>query len=152
MSVSEMQMLASLKRQQNEEMEDEGAVHGLSQSQIDHCNVDMSTSSDDTTTWNSCLPPPVNQGCHYEKEMNPLNHSDPRDWLNAFSPPIIPTCQTQEEKKDSLLRNKQSSLSLYDEGDDGLGPEDEEDTLTLFYDPCLNCYFDPETGKYYELA
>jgi hypothetical protein len=24
--------------------------------------------------------------------------------------------------------------------------------LNLLYDPCLNCYFDPETGKYYELV
>ncbi|KAM8930775.1 protein CFAP20DC [Pelodytes ibericus] len=151
LSVSEMQMLASLKRQQNEELEDDGTLHGLSQSQIDHCNVDMSTSSDDTTTWNSCLPPPVNQGCHYEKEMNPLNHSNPRDWLNAFSPPIIPLCQTQDKTKDPLWRMKAASPGSCNDGDDGFGPE-EEDILTLLYDPCLNCYFDPETGKYYELA
>ncbi|MEE6501860.1 hypothetical protein FKM82_004340 [Ascaphus truei] len=57
LSASELQMLASLKRQQNEELEDTGKSHGLSQSQIDHCMVSMSTSSDDTTTSNSCLPP-----------------------------------------------------------------------------------------------
>ncbi|XP_077134805.1 protein CFAP20DC isoform X1 [Ranitomeya variabilis] len=149
LSASEMQMLASLKRQQKEEMEDEGTSHGLSQSQIDHCNVSMSTSSDDTTTWNSCLPPPVNQGSHYQAEMNPLAQSNPRDWLNAFSPPIIPTSQNQNV--DPLLKLKESRLS-YIEGDDGFGAEEEEDILTLLYDPCLNCYFDPETGKYYELA
>lgn len=27
-----------------------------------------------------------------------------------------------------------------------------EEELDLLYDPCLNCYFDPVTGKYYELA
>ncbi|XP_073900183.1 protein CFAP20DC isoform X4 [Castor canadensis] len=57
MSESELQMLASLRRQQNEELEDMGAPHGLSASQVDNCNVSISTSSDDTTTWNSCLPP-----------------------------------------------------------------------------------------------
>lgn len=57
MSESELQMLASLRRQQNEELEDIGASHGLSASQVDNCNVSISTSSDDTTTWNSCLPP-----------------------------------------------------------------------------------------------
>lgn len=57
MSESELQMLASLRRQQNEELEDTGASHGLSASQVDNCNVSISTSSDDTTTWNSCLPP-----------------------------------------------------------------------------------------------
>ncbi|XP_056380479.1 protein CFAP20DC isoform X7 [Hyla sarda] len=149
LSASEMQMLASLKRQQNEEMEDEGTSHGLSQSQIDHCNISMSTSSDDTTTWNSCLPPPVNQGSHYQTEMNPLAQSNPRDWLNAFSPPIIPTSQNQN--KDPLLKLKESRLNC-NEGDDGIGADEEEDILTLLYDPCLNCYFDPETGKYYELA
>lgn len=30
--------------------------------------------------------------------------------------------------------------------------EDEDEYLSLLYDPCLNCYFDPKTGKYYELA
>nr|DBA18637.1 TPA: hypothetical protein GDO54_016862 [Pyxicephalus adspersus] len=148
LSASEMQMLASLKRQQNEEMEDEGMSHGLSQSQIDHCNVSMSTSSDDTATWNSCLPPPVNQGSHYQTEMNPLAQSNPRDWLNAFSPPIVPTSQNL----DPLLKLKQSSLSCCNEGDDGICADEDEDILTLLYDPCLNCYFDPETGKYYELA
>uniref|UniRef100_A0A096NWB6 Uncharacterized protein n=1 Tax=Papio anubis TaxID=9555 RepID=A0A096NWB6_PAPAN len=57
MSESELQMLASLRRQQNEELEDAGTSHGLSASQVDNCNVSISTSSDDTTTWNSCLPP-----------------------------------------------------------------------------------------------
>uniref|UniRef100_A0A4W2HC49 CFAP20 domain containing n=1 Tax=Bos indicus x Bos taurus TaxID=30522 RepID=A0A4W2HC49_BOBOX len=56
-SESELQMLASLRRQQNEELEDTGAPYGLSASQVDNCNVSISTSSDDTTTWNSCLPP-----------------------------------------------------------------------------------------------
>ncbi|XP_018417948.1 PREDICTED: uncharacterized protein C3orf67-like [Nanorana parkeri] len=148
LSASEMQMLASLKRQQNEELEDEVMSHGLSQSQIDHCNVSMSTSSDDTATWNSCLPPPVNQGSHYQAEMNPLAQSNPRDWLNAFSPPIIPTSQNL----DPLLKLKQSSQSCCNEGDDGICADAEEDILTLLYDPCLNCYFDPESGKYYELA
>lgn len=57
MSESELQMLASLRQQQNDDLEDTGASHGLSASQVDNCNVSISTSSDDTTTWNSCLPP-----------------------------------------------------------------------------------------------
>ncbi|CAO2637680.1 Protein CFAP20DC [Lemmus lemmus] len=78
MSECELQMLASLRRQQNEDLEDPGAPHGLSASQVDNCNVSISTSSDDTTTWNSCLPPPVNQGRHYQKEMNRPSPSNPR--------------------------------------------------------------------------
>ncbi|OXB78713.1 UNVERIFIED_CONTAM: hypothetical protein H355_002678 [Colinus virginianus] len=78
LSASELQMLASMKRQQNEELKDIGISHGLSASQIDNCNVSISTSSDDTTTWNSHLPPPVSQQHHYQKEMSPLSRSNPR--------------------------------------------------------------------------
>ncbi|XP_070348711.1 protein CFAP20DC isoform X2 [Equus asinus] len=146
MSESELQMLASLRRQQNEELEDTGASHGLSASQVDNCNVSISTSSDDTTTWNSCLPPPVNQGRHYQKEMNPPSPSNPRDWLNMLSPPIVPPSQQPAEQ------HPDSSGSLSAQGEEDLSAEEDEEVLTLLYDPCLNCYFDPQTGKYYELV
>ncbi|XP_031326514.1 protein CFAP20DC isoform X4 [Camelus dromedarius] len=146
MSESELQMLASLRRQQNEELEDTGASHGLSASQVDNCNVSISTSSDDTTTWNSCLPPPVNQGRHYQKEMNPPSPSNPRDWLNMLSPPIVPPSQQPAEQCED------SSGSLSAQGEEDLSVEEDEEVLTLLYDPCLNCYFDPQTGKYYELV
>ncbi|KFV42038.1 Uncharacterized protein C3orf67, partial [Tyto alba] len=145
MSSSELQMLASMKRQQNEELRGTGISHGLSASQIDNCNVSISTSSDDTATWNSCFPPPVSQEHHYQKEMSPLSHSNPRDWLNVFSPPIIPGSQQLEE-------NTKSSTNESIPGGDDLNAEEDEDVLTLLYDPCLNCYFDPNSGKYYELA
>ncbi|XP_006862156.1 PREDICTED: uncharacterized protein C3orf67 homolog [Chrysochloris asiatica] len=146
MSESELQMLASLRRQQNEELEEVGVSHGLSASQVDNCNVSISTSSDDTTTWNSCLPPPVNQGRHYQKEMNPPSPSNPRDWLNMFSPPIVPPSQQPTEQ------HPDSSESLSVQGEEELNVEEDEEVLTLLYDPCLNCYFDPQTGKYYELV
>ncbi|KAF6098709.1 hypothetical protein HJG60_001835 [Phyllostomus discolor] len=146
MSESELQMLASLRRQQNEDLEDTGASHGLSASQVDNCNVSISTSSDDTTTWNSCLPPPINQGRHYQKEMNPPSPSNPRDWLNMLSPPIIPPSQQPAEQ------HQDSSRSLSAQGEEELSVEEDEEVLTLLYDPCLNCYFDPHTGKYYELV
>ncbi|XP_067611085.1 protein CFAP20DC isoform X10 [Pseudorca crassidens] len=146
MSESELQMLASLRRQQNEELEDTGAPHGLSASQLDNCNVSISTSSDDTTTWNSCLPPPVNQGRHYQKEMNPPSPSNPRDWLNMLSPPIVPPSQQPAEQ------HQDSSGNLSAQGGEDLRVEEDEEVLTLLYDPCLNCYFDPQTGKYYELV
>lgn len=44
----ELQMLASLKREQEE---DECRALGLSESQIHQCNVSISMSSDDTSTW-----------------------------------------------------------------------------------------------------
>ncbi|KAF1584055.1 UNVERIFIED_CONTAM: hypothetical protein FQV16_0014409, partial [Eudyptes robustus] len=145
LSSSELQMLASMKRQQNEELRDTGISHELSASQIDNCNVSISTSSDDTATWNSCFPPPISQEHHYQKEMSPLSHSNPRDWLNVFSPPIVPGSQQLEE-------HTKSSTNQSIPGEDGLSAEEDEEVLTLFYDPCLNCYFDPNSGKYYELA
>ncbi|KFQ58479.1 Uncharacterized protein C3orf67, partial [Pelecanus crispus] len=144
LSSSELQMLASMKRQQNEELRDIGISHGLSASQIDNCNVSISTSSDDTATWNSCFPPPISQEHHYQKEMSPLSHSNPRDWLNMFSPPIIPGNKQLEE-------HTKSSANQSIPGEDDLNAEEDE-VLTLLYDPCLNCYFDPNSGKYYELA
>lgn len=44
----ELQMLASLKREQEE---DECRAPGLSASQIHQCNVSISMSSDDASTW-----------------------------------------------------------------------------------------------------
>ncbi|XP_051062643.1 protein CFAP20DC isoform X2 [Phodopus roborovskii] len=146
MSECELQMLASLRRQQNEDLEDTGDPHGLSASQVDNCNVSISTSSDDTTTWNSCLPPPVTQGHHYQTEMNPPSPSNPRDWLTMLSPPIVPPSQQPVEQP------LESSASASVQGEEALSAEEDEELLTLLYDPCLNCYFDPQTGKYYELV
>ncbi|KAM4613753.1 protein CFAP20DC [Polymixia lowei] len=140
----ELRMLASLRREQEEE-EERGAP-GLSASRIRQCNVSVGASSDDTCTWTR-LPAPTSQGHHYQKEMNPLLHSNPREWMDVLSPPIIPASQrkrtddTSHHHKD-LIRGR--DVSVNDGGD--------EEYLNLLYDPCLNCYFDPQTGKYYELV
>uniref|UniRef100_A0A3Q2YA51 CFAP20 domain containing n=1 Tax=Hippocampus comes TaxID=109280 RepID=A0A3Q2YA51_HIPCM len=105
---AELQMLASLQREREEE--DERKASGLSASQIHQCNVSMSLSSEDTSTWTHTSVP-ENQGHHYQKEMNALRGDE-------------------SEKEEEV----------------------EDEYLNLLYDPCLNCYFDPETGKYYELA
>uniref|UniRef100_A0A667YBK2 WW domain-containing protein n=1 Tax=Myripristis murdjan TaxID=586833 RepID=A0A667YBK2_9TELE len=127
----ELRMLASLKREQEG---DECGASGLSASQIHHCNISISMSSDDTTTWTH-IPMPTNQGHHYQKEMNPLLHSNPREWMDVLSPPIIPP--SQQRGSGDVSVNEEENMDEY---------------LNLLYDPCLNCYFDPQTGKYYELA
>ncbi|XP_077040702.1 protein CFAP20DC isoform X4 [Agelaius phoeniceus] len=107
LSSSELQMLASMKRQQNEELWDAGISHGLSATQINCCNVSLSISSDDdTATWNSCFSPPVSQQHHYQKEMSPLSHCSPRDLLNMFSPPAIPGSQQLEENTKSSAKQR----------------------------------------------
>uniref|UniRef100_A0A8C5TR94 CFAP20 domain containing n=1 Tax=Malurus cyaneus samueli TaxID=2593467 RepID=A0A8C5TR94_9PASS len=126
LSSFELQMLASMKIQQNEELRDAGVSHGLSTSQIDSCNVSISTSSDDNAeTWNSCSPPPVSQEHHYQKEMSPLSHSNPHNLFLLF--PLHT-------------------------GEDHLSSEEDEEYFTLLCNSYLNCYFDPKSGKYYELA
>uniref|UniRef100_A0A3B1JSP1 CFAP20 domain containing n=1 Tax=Astyanax mexicanus TaxID=7994 RepID=A0A3B1JSP1_ASTMX len=131
----ELRMLASLRREQQEEA-DGTSSPGLSASQVDQCNVSLSMSSDDTSTWTQCIRLAAEQGQDYQKEMNPLLHSNPREWMDVLSPPIVYPSQSKEDnKKGSEAREN--------------GREDE--FLSLLYDPCLNCYFDPQTGKYYEL-
>ncbi|XP_054640897.1 uncharacterized protein C3orf67 homolog [Dunckerocampus dactyliophorus] len=140
----ELQMLASLKREQEE---DEYRASGLSASQMHRCNVSMSLSSEDNSTWTH-ITVPADQEHHYQKEMNPLQCSNPREWMDVLSPPIMPPSRQRRSgntgsRREDLIRG----------GDESENEEEMEDEyLNLLYDPCLNCYFDPETGKYYELA
>uniref|UniRef100_A0A3B5AUI7 CFA20 domain-containing protein n=1 Tax=Stegastes partitus TaxID=144197 RepID=A0A3B5AUI7_9TELE len=114
----ELRMLASLKREQEE---DECRASGLSASQIHQCNVSISVSSDDTSTW---------------------TRISMVSWMDVLSPPIMPPSQ---QRRSGNTWSNRGSLSVNED-------EDEDEYLNLLYDPCLNCYFDPKTGKYYELA
>ncbi|XP_073704240.1 protein CFAP20DC isoform X2 [Garra rufa] len=140
----ELRMLASLKREQEEEGDGDVGGPGLSASQVHHCNISLSASSDDTSTWTQCIPLPMDQGQHYQKEMNPLLHSNPREWMDVLSPPIVhPNQQMADGKGDHGKVSPRGSTLQNNSG--------EEEFLNLMYDPCLNCYFDPLSGKYYEL-
>ncbi|XP_075893208.1 protein CFAP20DC isoform X2 [Nelusetta ayraudi] len=140
----ELRMLASLKREQEE---DECKAPGLSASQIRQCNVGVSVSCGDASTWTH-VSMPANQGHHYQREMNPLRQSNPREWMDVLSPPIMPPSQL---RRSGNTRNNPENLISGGE-DSANKQEDEDEYLNLLYDPCLNCYFDPKTGKYYELA
>uniref|UniRef100_A0A8C6V3N4 Zgc:162324 n=1 Tax=Neogobius melanostomus TaxID=47308 RepID=A0A8C6V3N4_9GOBI len=105
------------------EHEAEESAVALSDSQIHQCHVSLSVSSDDTSTWTHNSMPD-HQGHHYQKEMKPLLSSNPRSFKKLLT----------------IVFN--SSLKVINE----------EEYLNLLYDPCLNCYFDPKSGKYYELA
>ncbi|XP_023661231.2 protein CFAP20DC isoform X2 [Paramormyrops kingsleyae] len=145
----ELHMLASLCRQKEEDSQ-EGASWptGLSASQIHNCTVSISSCSDETSTWTPRLHMPANQGHHYQTEIHPLLHSNPREWLGVFSPPIIPPSEhtsgtgNSDHRRD-IMKGRAVSMSEADA---------EDEFLTVLYDPCLNCYFDPESGKYYELV
>ncbi|TRY65044.1 hypothetical protein DNTS_018547 [Danionella cerebrum] len=93
----ELLMLACLKREHEEA---EGmASPNLTASQIRHCNISLSVSSDDTSTWTQCIPLPLDQGQYYQKEMNPLLHSNPREWMDVLSPPIVHPNQLMSDGK-----------------------------------------------------
>ncbi|XP_059800218.1 uncharacterized protein C3orf67 homolog isoform X1 [Hypanus sabinus] len=159
----EARMLASLRRQQLEEMEDDGKATHLNAVQLGDCaygDDSISTSSDDASIWSTqSTGPPVNQGHHYQnemlltlsqKKMNPLLLSNPRDWGNIFSPPIILPSEQMKDQKNISPRQLSTLQDL--NNDTASVTEDQDEVLDLLYDPCLNCYFDPKTGKYYELA
>ena len=87
----ELRMLASLCREQTEEDEQEdGRGHRLSASQQRRCNVSLSISSDDTTTWTQCYPvvsSHVTQGLEATMEA-PVQST--RDAMNQlFSPSLF---------------------------------------------------------------
>ncbi|GCC21906.1 hypothetical protein chiPu_0000289 [Chiloscyllium punctatum] len=160
----EARMLASLRRQQLEEMEDEGKTNHLNAVQLGYCvygDDSLSTSSDDTSVWSTQhTGPPVNQGHHYQnemlltlsqKKMNPLLLSNPRDWGNIYSPPIILPSEQLKDLK-TALSPRQPAVRQDIGNHTANNAEDQDEVLDLLYDPCLNCYFDPKTGKYYELA
>ncbi|XP_071784290.1 protein CFAP20DC-like [Asterias amurensis] len=172
----EANMLASLHRQQLEEMyEEDGSDGHQANNSFDIHNYgddDLSSSSDDTaTTYSTWKPPDAHRVHRYQDEMhfpssnnNPLMQSNPRDWSNLFSPPIVlPSEKMKADQEEAAILSpgkdlppvlrtavvRTKSTSSDDHGKVTESEEDEE--LDLLYDPCLNCYFDPKTGKYYEL-
>ncbi|CAB4008408.1 Hypothetical predicted protein, partial [Paramuricea clavata] len=111
--------------------------------------------SDDTTCSAWRTPPQDMRGNKYQNEMKPLGQEpdltaticmDPRDYCDVFSPPII--LGTPNKENNSAISNLSPLKSPYKFP----ANHQEEEELDLLYDPCLNCYFDPTTHKYYELA
>ncbi|XP_071960395.1 protein CFAP20DC-like [Antedon mediterranea] len=149
----EARMLQSLQRQQLEEaLEESSESHMDSFQGID---ADVSDSSDDSATTNSTWQrpaPPMQpydymEDAHRGLDNNPLMQSNPREWSKMFSPPIIPVSERGREELAAVHLSPNKDIPTGEKGKD-----DSDDELDLLYDPCLNCYFDPKTHKYYELA
>ena len=73
-----------------------------------------------------------------------LQHN--RDWLSMLSPLIAPPSQQPAEQ------HQDSSRTLSAQCKEDMSVEEDKEVLTLLYDACLNYYFDPQTGKCYELV
>ncbi|OWF55807.1 uncharacterized protein C3orf67 homolog [Mizuhopecten yessoensis] len=183
----EAKMLSSMKRHNDEELEDvvesprkqtapsmplNKSPHStLTQEQNPRNLYDFSptlTSDDDTSlsTWQA----PPNAPHNYQDEMksrlstDTLTSSNPRDW-GMFSPPL-PVFQSQLKNSTEDLsvgsnnnspRKEASDLSPRKAGLSAMGRQDTTDDesideLDLLYDPCLSCYYDPRSCKYYELV
>nr|XP_006820956.1 PREDICTED: uncharacterized protein C3orf67 homolog [Saccoglossus kowalevskii] len=94
---------------------------------------------------------------HLPYSQDQLNQSNPREWSNVFSPPIV--LPSEKMKTNHVTLPVQSPLKQDSRKDDygrkddsGKGESDGDEELELLYDPCLNCYFDPKNCKYYELV
>ncbi|XP_046841413.1 protein CFAP20DC-like isoform X2 [Xenia sp. Carnegie-2017] len=103
--------------------------------QIDEVQSD---SSDDTTcsTWRA--PPQELKGNKYRNEMKPPGKE----------PDLTATIDMAPRDSDTLA----SPIEMLQKSPLNITGSDQEEELDLLYDPCLNCYFDPRTHKYYELA
>ncbi|CAH1264889.1 C3orf67 [Branchiostoma lanceolatum] len=140
--------------------------HNTSFQRLNYDHAGLSSSDDDASisTWRA--PVPAMLANHYQDEMrlpssrrDPLMQSNPRDWTMVFSPPIVlPSEHKPLEHRDLSPRKPPGTNQDISPGSGPsslISTEHEqqlEEELDLLYDPCLNCYFDPKSCKYYELA
>ncbi|XP_078731058.1 protein CFAP20DC [Lampetra fluviatilis] len=151
----EASVLASLQRQQLAEARGEwGGGSSARGPPVGHERALMSFGSDSERSLSSddagsCIltGPGTPVGSRYQQEMQLLlsrRTGDEEDLAQSstrgYSPPIIlPSERMQLTTRDSLHSSPDAA------------PAGDEDMLELLYDPCLDCYFDPVSGKYYQL-
>jgi len=70
----------------------------------------------------------------------------------AFSPPILYPDELTRQATLSSVPNVVNTETVNTISNTIDEESDSEEELDLLYDPVLNCYFDPKTCKYYELA
>ncbi|XP_041350052.1 protein CFAP20DC-like isoform X2 [Gigantopelta aegis] len=169
----EARMFLSMQRQDEETSPESPRkdVHLLHtsprrQRQFDQLNPHLhsespATTSDDDTSFSTWKAPAPNQTHHnYQDEMksrlssDTLTSSNPRDWSGGiFSPPInfpnVGDLQNTATSEDLSETNVSPRKHSHDSHPDVIKNEEE---LNLFFDSSLNCYYDPKTHKYYELA
>lgn len=162
----EEQMLTSMKRQRDEELAlyqkklSESGGGSADPLLANHLYDDsITTNSDDDTTFNSLKVPLALRFAHnYKEEMkypcrhssDTLSSSNPRDWSNLFSPPIVLASEISQKPLQASLEaytDDNLTTDVVDQKD-----EDEKEQLQLLYDPVLSYYYDPKSRKYYELV
>ena len=124
----------------------------------EHHYLNNSDSDSDDTSMDTPKHPPTSMAHHYHEEMKlapnklrqdfSLSQSNPRDWGNVFSPPIVLPGNINQNPHKKPVNKPIPEVNQVPAGSD----TDGEEELDLLYDPCLNCYFDPKNCKYYELV
>jgi hypothetical protein len=72
---------------------------------------------------------------------------------DIFSPLVIPLSVSRGQAGFELSPRPADAVQLAAIGAAHAdGRADEDDVVDLLYDPTLNCYYEPRTGKYYELS
>nr|XP_039265245.1 protein CFAP20DC-like [Styela clava] len=181
-------MLSKMKREQEEEMTQEEEREALRKQASNtggglhtggfngNLTYEDNESGDESfdASWSTWKQPPAMDSEAYAGEMEgsvppknmdtlaiSLNQSNPRNWANLLSPPIVLPSERAKQEKDALSDvesggNVSDALGLSDGStvsghSTSVQESDDEEMLDLMYDPCLNCYFDPKSGRYYEL-
>ncbi|KAL5014677.1 hypothetical protein ScPMuIL_008947 [Solemya velum] len=169
----EARMLASMQRHQDDDYEDATSsptkmkiTNNRSPRHMDNLSRHLydsspTTTSDDDTSFGTLKAPELNPH-NYQEEMkarlssDTLTSSNPRDWSGVYSPPIVLPRETiHGDDSPNKLSPRKSYTGINghhtDRNNSSSQPHRQEE-LDLLYDPCLNCYYDPYTCKYYELA
>lgn len=158
----EGRVLSEMKREQEEEDllldEEKNKANGTFNDEVDYNEESFDAS------WSTWKQPPGMDSEAYAAEMKShmfpksmqtldlsLNTSDYENSGNLPSPPIV---LPSERAKDDCYMSEAfgvSDGSTVSGQSASLNESDDEEMLDLMYDPCLNCYFDPKSGRYYEL-
>lgn len=159
----EGRFLSEMKREQEEEDFEEQ----VKQNNVVDNDIDYNEDSFDAS-WSTWKQPPGMDSEAYAMEMKGgLSHGNMQtldltldrtryeDSGNLPSPPIILASErSRYPNSDDYLSSEVfgvSDGSTVSGQSTSLNESDDEEMLDLMYDPCLNCYFDPKSGRYYEL-
>ncbi|XP_076363718.1 uncharacterized protein LOC143253546 isoform X2 [Tachypleus tridentatus] len=141
----EAQLLAAIQKEDQDQEDQIHLSYGGNQQKV----LFERQISDEESTTHSASFADLAYTCEAQEEMkktrlprlsDPLNSTDPQDWVEACS--LLEargrTCSHLEARK--TLQNNQLKS----------GEKDTSEYLKVLFDPELDCYYDPRTGKYYE--
>lgn len=167
--------------EQTDLMEDEDREHDKMKTDYKSSNLEESFENDTSLLTSTFHPPPLLPQDYdsemrgnnpYETltaTLRSFGGGDSRDFMGESPEPVLPSERRRRMSPMSKVSSGRSEGSEMDRRCHGMvtkfamsdpsssncssvrSAEDDQQMLDLMYDPTLNCYFDPKTGKYYEL-